>query len=186
MTITIAALYVDERGPYVGLPHVEIWDVTRDARRYPGPHPVVAHPPCERWGSYAAGGPSARFRLVKGDDGGCFSAAIDDVRRWGGILEHPAGSAAWEAHRLTRPPTAGGWVRADKFRGWTCRVDQGQYGHQAQKSTWLYACRISLPELRWERAKLSGRVELMNKSQRHITPIEFRDLLLSIARTTNR
>lgn len=35
--VTIAALYVDERGPYVGLPGVDAWGISRDARLYAGP-----------------------------------------------------------------------------------------------------------------------------------------------------
>ena len=45
----IAALYVQEGGCYFGLEGVDPWDEARDARRYAGPHPVVAHPPCGRW-----------------------------------------------------------------------------------------------------------------------------------------
>ena len=43
----IAALYVETGGAYFGLEGVDPWD---EARRYAGPHPVVAHPPCQRWG----------------------------------------------------------------------------------------------------------------------------------------
>lgn len=94
---TVAALFVQPRGCYVGLPGVDPWDEQRDARKYAGPHPVVAHPPCERWGRYWFGGPSAKVRRAKGDDGGCFAAALNSVRRWGGVLEHPACSSAWKA-----------------------------------------------------------------------------------------
>jgi hypothetical protein len=45
----IAALYVETNGAYWDLPGVDPWDETRDARQYDGPHPVVAHPPCQRW-----------------------------------------------------------------------------------------------------------------------------------------
>ena len=40
----IAALYVETDGAYFGLPGVDPWDEPRDARKYAGPHPVVAQP----------------------------------------------------------------------------------------------------------------------------------------------
>lgn len=67
----VAALFVARGGCYFGLPDVDPWDEQRDARLYVGPYPVVAHPPCERWGRYWYGGPSAKVRRVKGDDSGC-------------------------------------------------------------------------------------------------------------------
>lgn len=65
----IAALFVAVGGGYFGLPDVDPWDAERDARLYAGPWPVVAHPPCERWGRYWSGGPSAKVRRELGDDG---------------------------------------------------------------------------------------------------------------------
>jgi hypothetical protein len=85
----IAALFVDKRGCYGGLEGVDAWDIERDARLYDGPWPVVAHPPCERYGRYWHGGPSAKVRRVKGDDGGCFAAALAAVRKWGGVSSTP-------------------------------------------------------------------------------------------------
>lgn len=49
---TIAALFVETDGAYFGLPEVDPWDITRDGRKYDGPWPVVAHPPCQRWGRF--------------------------------------------------------------------------------------------------------------------------------------
>lgn len=200
----IAALYVSEDGPYVGLEGVDVWGVARDARRYEGPHPVVAHPPCERWGRYWHGGPSAKVRRQLGDDGGCFAAALDAVRRWGGVLEHPEASHAWAAFGLARPPYHGGWVPADDVDGWTCCVAQGHYGHRARKLTWLYAVRTERPELTWgasdgvrldegfhtreerraarDAAKRAPRQRL-TKRECWATPEPFRDLLLDLART---
>lgn len=181
----IAALFIDERGPYVGLDGVDAWGETRDARLYAGPHPVVAHPPCERWGRYATGGPSGRVRKVRGDDGGCFAAALAAVRAWGGVLEHPCNSLAWRAHDLRHPIPGAGWTAADLHGGFTCLVDQGNYGHRAQKPTWLYAVSRHLPALDWSRATgrpLNGALELMSKKQRRLTPEPFRDLLIEIAR----
>jgi hypothetical protein len=198
----VAALFVAANGPYSGLPGVDVWDVHRDARTYAGPYPIVAHPPCERWGRYWHGGPSARVRRVKGADDGCFASALGSVRMWGGVLEHPAASSAWREFGLKRPPRAGGWIAADWEGGWTCCVDQGHYGHRAQKATWLYAVGVHpLPMLTWgkkrggvrldegfhsaeerRRAIRTGVCQRLSKRERAETPVPFRDLLLSIAR----
>lgn len=112
----IAALYVETDGAYFGLPDVDPWDEARDARLYDGPRSVVAHPPCQRWGRYWHGAPRKPHQFKLGDDGGCFAAALASVRRWGGVLEHPEGSHAWNAFGLKAPPRNGGWVAAD-FEG---------------------------------------------------------------------
>ena len=131
--MTIAALFVDRLGAYAGLPDVDLWDETRDARLYPGPHPVVAHPPCSRW-CRLAGLVEARWGHKKGDDGGCFASALESVRRWGGVLEHPAHSDAWIAFGLSEPPRGGGWL-GTLCGGAVCNVEQGRYGHPAKKAT---------------------------------------------------
>ena len=204
----LAALFVEAGGSYWGIDGVDPWDEARDARKYRGPHPVVAHPPCQRWGKFWAGQPLwiARTgeRKVKGDDGGCFEHALAMVRQCGGILEHPEGSHAWAKFNLNKPPRHGGWIMADGFLGWTCCVEQGAYGHYARKPTWLYAVGAKLPDLRWGKseptfpqwaldryglAKCKRAGELAFKGggkdnhHRIGTPPEFRDLLLGIARS---
>lgn len=199
----VAALFVEAGGAYFGLPDVDPWDQARDARLYPGPWPVVAHPPCERWGRYWGGAPKTWPRLRKGDDGGCFAAALASVRRWGGVLEHPEGSHAWRHFGLNLPPFEGGWVNADFAGGWTCCVEQGWYGHRARKKTWLYACGLELPSLHWgrapgdfvrldegfhsaeerRRAVRTGACRRLSRRQRAATPEPFRDLLIGMARS---
>jgi hypothetical protein len=146
--VTVAALYVDPKGVYAGLPDVEVWDEERDARKYAGPWPVVAHPPCARW-CRLAGFTESRFGLKRGDDGGCFAAALAAVRKWGGILEHPAYSDAWKAFGLPRPVTWHGWTTSLLDSGASAYVEQGRYGLPVKKATWLYAVGVILPELRW-------------------------------------
>lgn len=180
----IAALYVQVPGAYTGLPGVDPWGEARDARRYTGPHPVVAHPPCARWGRYWHGSPSKSHQFALGDDGGCFEAALEAVRRWGGVLEHPSTSLAFKYYGITAtPPAGGGWVSVDDRGGFMAQVDQGHYGHVAPKPTWLYVVGRGRPELRWGPSEAAGRVEKMSKIGRAATPPEFRDLLVGIART---
>jgi len=50
-----------------------------------------------------------------GNDGGCFAAALAAVRRWGGVLEHPAGSNAFAAFGLPRPVGVG-WAGGERER----------------------------------------------------------------------
>ena len=205
----IAALYVESGGGYFNVPEVEPWDIARDARLYAGPHPVVAHPPCERWGSFWPGSPvqvSRGIRFKKGDDGGCFAAALDAVRRFGGVIEHPRGSHAWAHFGIPRPPNDGGWHWAADGKGWTCCVYQGHYGHKALKPTWLYYVGAAKPpKLKWGKPegefmtvagtsfksvahrreaeangwKYSARLPT---KLRNATPPQFRDLLLDLAR----
>ena len=195
----VAALFVETDGPYFGLRDVDPWGIERDARLYRGPHPVVAHPPCERWGRYWSGGPSAKVRRVKGDDGGCFQEALAAVRNYGGVLEHPEASHAFAHHGLVKPPKSGGWVRSDM--GWVCCVEQGHYGHPARKATWLYAVGIDPPELIWGPAQGKRRLDegyhskeererstaaprkRLSKKECVETPPAFRDLLILMARS---
>lgn len=200
MNTKVAALYINPRGPYPREPNVWAWDEKADARKYAGPYPVVAHPPCSRW-CRLAGLVQARWGHRIGDDGGCFASALASVREWGGVLEHPAYSKAWAAHGLAAPNRHGGWSDADGI-GFTCHVEQGRYGHPAKKATWLYAVGLSrdaLPELRWGSVPdgramgivswCGNRVSTgMNNRPRvgkdvaSRTPDEFRAVLIGIAR----
>lgn len=160
--MTIAALYIDPLGPYPRMargetfrvlgPHgepycrewgppreLDCWDESRDARLYAGPHPVVAHPPCRNW---------SRLRhLAKGDDSDCALRAVEQVRAFGGVLEHPAGSRLW-LHADLPMPLDRDWVNmrarvsyvtpCDRHGGYTAVIDQVEWGHVARKRTWLY------------------------------------------------
>jgi hypothetical protein len=202
----IAALYVERDGIYAGLPDVEMWPEARDARLYAGPHSVVAHPPSQRWGRFWHGSTRKPHQFEMGDDGGCFAAALASVRKWGGVLEHPADSHAWAAFNLNSPPRSGGWIAADFFGGWTCCVSQGHYGHMAGKRTWLYAVGCDLPELVWgdceqrihpralelhgyAKARRIGMMAMVGGKDktaiRNATPPAFRDLLIAMARSVN-
>lgn len=146
-------------------------------------------------------------RKIKGDDDGCFAAALAAVRKWGGVIEHPWGSHAWPHFGLNTPPRSGGWIMADFEGGWTCCVEQRPYGHHARKPTLLYAVGCDLPRLVWgateaqldpkivarigiKRARKQGEVASKgggtDSSARIYTPPAFRELLLGMAATVKQ
>lgn len=175
----VAALYVDPvRGPYPQIDGVDIWGqadarnpvgpLDRDARTYDGPHPVVAHPPCGPWGKF-------RWRYAGGEGSrDCGPRAVEQVRAYGGVLEHPQGSRLWQRCGLPQPG------RSDAH-GWCIEVAQHDWGHPCDKPTWLYVVGTDTapPLLHYQnppthcmvrrRDNAHNRPELP-KRQRHLTP----------------
>ena len=195
-----SALYVIKNGPYFNLEGIDPWDEERDARKYRGPLPVIAHPPCERWGRYWNGGPSANEKKILGDDYGCGAHAIWSVRTFGGLLEQPEASHLFRFYGLPIPKFNGGWSEPDRYGGRSCCVAQGHYGHPARKMTWLYAAGIdfSIP-IQWgpsrggvrmddgfhtaeerRRAIKTGVCQRLSSYQRKVTPEPFKQLLLQL------
>jgi hypothetical protein len=133
-----------------------------------------------------------RFGYRVGDDGGCFAAALAAVRRYGGVLEHPAYSLAWRAFDLPRPMRGGGWAAMLDDPGWSCHVEQGHYAHPMAKDTWLYAVAADLAAFQWGASggrRLKRREPELSATQRERmtipTPAAFRDLLLAMAATAS-
>lgn len=184
----VAALFVETDGCYFGLDGVEPWDQARDARLYAGPYPVVAHPPCDRWHQLSAVNAKRWGWKINADDG-CFESALASVRTWGGVLEHPAETRAFKAHRIPEP-SFGHWQRT-LDGDWVTEVWQSAYGHRARKRTWLlYSGAATPPQMDWRR--VAGQFQIgffdqarpqLPKHERAATPPAFRDALLSIART---
>lgn len=191
----IAALFVQKNGTYFGLPNVDPWDESRDAMKYEGPFPVIAHPPCARW-CQLAGLVEARWGYKQGEDGGCFASALASVRKWGGVLEHPAFTKAFPAYGLPAPKRGAGWQRTP-CGGWVCHVEQGRYGHPARKATWLYAFNTARPELDWKsvnanesqalvsrcgnKTKVGDKRRRLTSKEASATPEAFKAVLITLA-----
>ena len=196
---TVAALFVDAAGVYAKAPDVDIWHEGRDARNYPGPYPVVAHPPCARWCRLAPLIQSMHGYAI-GDDDGCFASALDAVTRWGGVIEHPAYSYAWPAFGLPIPARHG-WSQNLTHPGYATEISQVAYGHPCQKRTWLYYVGPEPPALDWSEPKAMHSVSdfgpgnTRRRGEEWVpgiqyeeasrTPEAFRDALLAMARSAS-
>jgi hypothetical protein len=173
MIHNVAALYVDPKGVYPSLtPH---WfDLAKDARTYVGPFPVVAHPPCAPW---------SRLRhFSKGEGRDCGPIAVDQVRKFGGVLEQPADSSLFKVCGL--PPPFG---FPDPAGGRTVAIYQGDYGHPAPKLTWLYLVGVDdLEGLNLGKGDALGRVASQGSRARSLTPVAFARVLLHLAARAGR
>lgn len=126
-TRSVAALFCRADSVYKRLPGVDAWDIDRDARRWPGGTPAVAHPPCRAWGRLR------HFAKPRDDEKALALWAVDQVRRNGGVLEHPKASTLWPTVGLPMPGQA-----RDAWGGWTLGISQHWWGHRAEKLTMLY------------------------------------------------
>lgn len=126
---TVAILFARPDSVYKTLPGCDVWDAERDALNWPGGPSLVAHPPCRAWGRLRM------FAKPRPGEKELALWAVDQVRQWGGVLEHPASSLLWREKPLPKPGTG-----FDEFGGFTIAVLQKWWGHRADKATWLYIC----------------------------------------------
>ncbi len=181
--VAVSALFVRKDSIYKEL-GVDCWDMERNALNWAGGNPVIAHPPCRAWGqlSHMANPRPGEKELA--------FFAIEMIRKYGGVLEHPRASRLWPEY-LPMPGNV------DKFGGYSISVDQFWWGHKAKKSTLLYivGCPIrELPaiQMRFDALqytvsskikKKSGRriLKEIPKSEREATPIDFAKWLIEVA-----
>lgn len=186
MTISnVAVLYCTPSSVYKGLAS-DCFDKFRDARTYTGWLPVVAHPPCRSWGRLRHLAKPISFERSLAVH------AVGQVRRCGGVLEHPAGSLLWgalpEFGDFPLPAVGGG---VDAFGGESFSVYQSAFGHVAPKHTWLYVvgvrpgelCKAVRPGELCKSVRAGGlrKVESQPAARRMDTPLPFAKFLLSVA-----
>lgn len=114
--------------------------------------------------------------------------AVDQVRRFGGVLEHPFRSRLWPALSLPSPGVV------DSFGGFTLVAPQFWWGHRAEKASRFYIVGCaphSLPEIPFAlgepthvvatRKKNGNKLEL-SPAGREGTPRRLAEWLLDVAR----
>ena len=190
----MAALFVRPDSIYKTFPGVDCYDIERDARTWPGGSPVIVHPPCRTWGclkAFATAAPAHEHTLALW--------AINQVRRWGGVLEHPKGSTLFRECGCV----IGGLP--DKWGGWILEVDQFRWGHKARKRTLLYIvgtrdlppvpCRDGEPTHVIDRPGRTRKTERPNSAEkkpacshkdREATPLDFAKWLVELARRCSK
>ena len=131
----VAVLFARSDSVYKLLDGVDVWDADRDARKWPGSSPVVAHPPCRAWGRLR------HFAKPRVDEKDLARWAVHQVRKYGGVLEHPAGSTLWPDMALPKPGFR------DEFGGWTLAAPQKWWGHKAEKASWFYVVGLAASEI---------------------------------------
>lgn len=177
----VAALFVRGDSIYKRMPGVDCWDSERDAMLYAGPSPVVAHPPCRLWGnmSHYSNACLSEKRLA--------IQAVEFVRTFGGVLEHPAHSRLWGEMALPGPGSS-----RDGFGGFTVALNQFIFGHKALKPTWLYIVGCDrvptlpvadgVPKYCIARCTKRGHLKHVTHAEREKTPPPFAAWLVEVAR----
>lgn len=181
----VSVLFCCDQSVYKMLPGCDVWDKKRDALRFNGEGPLITHPPCRLWGnlrSVATKAPAAEKAFGPW--------AVEQVRRRGGVLEHPSGSLLFDH--------CGCGARGDV--GWVLTVDQWHWGHPAAKPTKLFIVGCSpdsIPPIPTrsgspERCISQGHgvrighplfKSRVTQWEREATPIEFAKWLLLVARS---
>lgn len=181
----VAVLFARSDSVYRGLV-TDVWDAERDARKFGGGCPVVAHPPCRAWGRLR------HFARPRDDEKELALFAVDQVRTWGGVLEHPASSTLWAAAGLPLPLPG----YRDCYGGWTLPISQSWWGHRAEKPTWLYIVGaqpgqlpgfdLMLGEASHVIASRSKARPECTKAEREATPLRLAEWLVEVAARCKR
>jgi hypothetical protein len=179
----ITVLFVRKDSIYKKL-GVDCWDIERDARLWQGGNPVIAHPPCRAWGQLA------HLAKPRPDEKELAIWSIDQIRKNGGVLEHPRASKLWKHMNLP----VGQMI--DEYGGFSICVNQSWFGHSCEKKTMLYICGCSPSDLPSypvsfdlvlftvgtnKKTKDCNRKKECPKKHREATPLSFAQWLIEVA-----
>jgi len=112
----ISVLCVKENSIYNEIPNLDLWGKYRNAYNFKGTTPVIAHPPCQQWSRLRY------FSRANKEEKDLAHFCLEQVRKNGGILEHPHGSNFFKEAGI-RP---------------TISINQSWFGFSCKKTTLLY------------------------------------------------
>lgn len=165
----------------------DVWDADRDAMLWPGGNPLIAHPPCRSWGKLR------HFARPREGEQEAALWAVQQVRQYGGALEHPCSSLLWQSAGLPHPG------KRDAFGGFTIWILQWWFGHRAAKATWIYVCGTgpsSIPSIPYRMGEATHTISYsrrvsgtakpeVSKAEREHTPVALARWLITIAERCN-
>lgn len=132
---TFPAYFINNKSKYFRHDGFDPWTVDRDALKTESQAPAVYHPPCQQWGRLK------RFARVNPIEKLLAIWALDRVRQFGGVLEHPRTSDLWKY--VSVDATKG----YDEHGGFLLSVNLHWFGYPAQKKTVLYIVGCKRSEL---------------------------------------
>ncbi len=177
----ISVLFAARDSVYKTLPDLDVWDQERDALNWPGGNPGIFHPPCRLWSKWMK-----HFSKAPVSEKDLARFAVAQVRKWGGVLEHPACSGLWADQNLPNPGSR------DSY-GLSIALEQFWFGHSAHKATWLYICGakeiplipfcMGQPDCHYSAVRNIRHPDMQRLShrQRQGTPIQFAKWLIETA-----
>lgn len=161
---------------------VEVYDARRDARTFTGGMPVVTHAPCRAWSAHC----SHQAKPEPGEKE-LANFCAEQLKKWGGVFEHPANSRAFAACGL---PLPGAFPVRGKSGLWTIEVCQCWWGYPMLKKTWLCFSgvdprNVHIPISLHPHGSDRRREQLMSHAERSKTTRSFGEWLVSIARNSS-
>lgn len=167
----ISALFVHKKSFYKSILD-DCWDIDRNALLWPGGNPVICHPPCRSWGRLR------HFSKATEDEHNLALWCIEQVRKYGGCIEHPYGSKLFPSY-LPYPGTF------DKFGGFTISINQSWFGHTCEKKTFIYIFGTLpklLPPFPLNFNLVEKTIPQLSKKNRELTPPNLAFFLVDIAK----
>ena len=176
--------FIADNSYYRLLPDLDLFDLRRNALSTVSSAPAIYHPPCRSWGrlrQFAKTPPGEHWLAVW---------AVLRMWRYGGVLEHPAGSKLWSFMNLAHPGQ-----RYDSHGGFSVSLNQSWFGYPAKKNTWLYVvgCEISdLPAMPLcfnaisktvSSSKNRDVLKELSHSERSRTTLQFNEYLVTVLNT---
>lgn len=185
MSNQVKVLFCETDSIYKEL-NCDVYDIKRNALNCKTKVACIYHPPCRSWG---------RLRTFCGLHPGEHLLAVWSIIRiwrYGGVLEHPAGSKLWKLMRLTKPGQG-----IDKHGGFSLSIDQHWFGHKCKKNTWLYIKGLSFSQIpdytlnfnaieySISNTKNNSNLKEVERKWRNKTPIKLAKFLIKIVTIIN-